>query len=149
MATIPVPERGSPLDVTYLYKIANAINDLSSQISATLFKYTEVKVREKAEPENMKTSDTRIVAGYIDLVNEENVLAGTTKTFSYDYTNFKYAPVAVATVVNSGQTSVGNDASVVITSITTSRVEGIVKFSSTGKMTLSVNVMLVGVPSVI
>lgn len=147
MAKIPVPERGTPLDVTYLYQMANAINDLSSQISSAVYNYTSVDTRE-ASTQSIKTSEARIVAGYKDVVNDENILAGTTRTFSYDYpSDFKYAPIATATPVNTGQTAVGNDVTVVLTSVTTSRAEGIIRFASTGKMSITVNIMVVGIPT--
>lgn len=147
MAKVPLPERGIPLDVTYLYQLANAINDISSQISSTIYKYTTVKTRE-ASDQSVRTSEARVVAGYVDIVNNENVIAGTTKTFSYDYpSDFKYAPIATATAVNSGLTAVGNDVTIVLTSVTTSRVEGTIKFASTGTVTVSVNLLLVGIPA--
>lgn len=147
MAKVPLPERGIPLDVTYLYQLANAINDISSQISSTIYKYTTVKTRE-ASDQSIRTSEARVVAGYVDIVNNENVIAGTTKTFSYDYpSDFKYAPIATATAVNSGLTAVGNDVTIVLTSVTTSRVEGTIKFASTGTVTVSINLLLVGIPA--
>lgn len=147
MSKIPVPERGTPLDVTYLYQMANAINDLSSQISSAVYNYTSVDTRE-ASTQSIKTSEARVVVGYKDVVNDENILAGTTRTFSYDYpSDFKYAPIATATPVNTGQTAVGNDVTVVLTSVTTSRAEGIIRFASTGKMSITVNIMVVGIPT--
>lgn len=147
MAKIPLPERGIPLDVTYLYQIANAVNDISSQISSTIYKYTTVKTREAGD-QSVKTGEARLIAAYVDIVNDENVIAGSTKTFSYNYpSDFKYAPVAIATPVNVGTTAVGNDISVVLTSITTSRVDGVIKFASTGKVTVSVNLFIVGIPT--
>lgn len=147
MAKIPLPERGLPLDVTYLYQMANAINDLASQISSAVYNYTTIKTRE-ASDQSIKTSEARVVAGFIDVVNNENVLAGTTKPFSYDYpSDFKYAPIAVATPVNTGQTTVGNDVTIVLTSVTTSRVDGIIKFASTGTMSVSINLMVIGIPT--
>lgn len=147
MAKVPLPERGIPLDVTYLYQMANAINDLASQISSAVYNYTTIKTRE-ASDQSIKTSEARVVAGYVDVVNNENVIAGTTKPFNYEYpSDFKYAPIATATPVNTGQTTVGNDVSIVITSITTSRVDGIIKFASTGTMSVSVNLLIVGIPT--
>jgi len=32
MAKIPLPELGQPLDVSYIYQLANAINELSLQV---------------------------------------------------------------------------------------------------------------------
>ena len=31
MAKVPLPERGQPLDVTYIYQLADTLNDLSTQ----------------------------------------------------------------------------------------------------------------------
>lgn len=147
MAIIRVPERGIPLDVTYLYELANAINNISSEVSSATYNYTTVKTRE-ASDQSIKTSEARIVAGYVDVVNNENILAGTTRSFSYDYpSDFKYAPIATATPINTGNTSVGNDVTIVLTSITTSRVEGQIKFASTGTMSISINLMIIGIPT--
>ena len=147
MAKVPLPERGIPLDVTYMYQLANAVNDISTQVSSATYNYTTVKTRDAGD-QSIKTSEARIVAGFIDIVNNENVLAGNTKTFSYDYpSDFKYAPIAIATPVNTGNTPVGNDVSIVLTSVTTSRVDGVIKFASTGVLSVSINLIIIGIPS--
>lgn len=147
MAKVPLPERGMPLDVTYMYQLANAVNDISTQVSSATYNYTTVKTRDAGD-QSIKTSEARVVAGFIDIVNNENVLAGTTKPFSFDYpSDFKYAPIATATAVNTGNTPVGNDVSIVLTSVTTSKVNGIIKFASTGVLSVSINLLIVGIPS--
>lgn len=147
MAKVPLPERGIPLDVTYMYQLANAVNDISTQVSSATYNYTTVKTRDAGD-QSIKTSEARMVAGFIDIVNNENVLAGNTKTFSYDYpSDFKYAPIAIATPVNTGNTPVGNDVSIVLTSVTTSRVDGVIKFASTGVLSVSINLIIIGIPS--
>jgi hypothetical protein len=147
MAIVRVPERGTPLDVTYLYDLANAINNVSNSVSSATYNYTTVKTRE-ASDQSIKTSESRIIAAYVDVVNNENMLAGTTRSFSYDYpSDFKYAPIATASPVNTGRTAVGNDVTIVLNSITTSRVEGEIKFSSTGTMSVSINLIIIGIPT--
>jgi hypothetical protein len=42
MAKLPLPERGQPLDVSYIYQLATAINDLASQISPAVYKYVTI-----------------------------------------------------------------------------------------------------------
>ena len=74
MAKVPLPDRGQPLDVTYLYQIT-------------------------------------------------------------------------ATPVNIGTSTVGNDVSAVITSVSTTRVEGIVRFNSSGQVSTSINIFAVGIPA--
>lgn len=148
MAKVPLPERGTPLDVTYLYKLANAINDIATQVSSAVYSYTTIKTRENLDDQSIKTSEARIVAGFKDVVNNETVLGGTTRTFSYDYpSDFKFAPIVIATPYNTGQTTVGNDVSIVLTSVTTSRVDGIIKFATTGQMSVSINILAIGIPT--
>lgn len=147
MAKVPLPERGAPLDVTYLYSLAQAINDVATAVSSATYNYTTVKTREMGD-QNIKTSEARIVAGYVDVVNNENVLAGTTKTFSFNYpSDYKYAPIVTCTPVNTGNTPVGNDVSVVLTSVTTSRVDGVIKFNTTGTLSVSINYQVIGIPT--
>lgn len=147
MAKIPLPDRGQPLDVTYIYQMANAINEVSNEISSATYNYTTVSTRD-AGNQVIQTRAARIIAGYVDIVTSESVTAGTTKPFSFSYpSDFKYPPIATATVVNRGTSDIGDDVTVVIRSITTSRIEGIVKFNSSGQVTTTVNITAVGIPT--
>jgi hypothetical protein len=147
MSRVPLPDRGNPLDVTYLYSLAQAINDIASEVSSATYNYTTVKTREMGD-QNIKTSEARIVAGYLDVVNNENVLAGTTKAFSFNYpSDFKYAPIVTATPVNAGNTPIGNDVTVVLNSVTTNRVDGNIKFNTTGTLSVSINYIVIGIPT--
>lgn len=147
MAKIPLPDRGQPLDVTYLYQIASAINDISDEVSPATYNYTTISTRD-AGPQVIQTKSARIIAGYVDIVNNESVTAGSTKPFSFSYSSdFKYPPIAIATVVNGGTSDIGDDITVVIRSTTTSRVDGVIKFNSSGQVTTTVNIMLIGIPT--
>lgn len=147
MAKIPLPDRGQPLDVTYIYQMANAINEVSNEISSATYNYTTISTRDVGE-QVIQTRASRIVAGYIDIVTNESVTAGTTRPFSFSYpSDFKYPPIATATVVNRGASNVGDDVTVVIRSITTSRIEGVVKFNSAGQVTTTVNITAIGIPT--
>lgn len=148
MSKIPLPDRGQPLDVTYIYQIANAINDLSNSISSATDSYTSIQTLD-AGIQSIKTSQAKINAGFVQITNNETVTANTTKSFSYSFqSDFKYPPVVTATVVNdnSNQTS-GDDVSVVIRSITTGRVDGVVKFIVGGPVSTSVNIIAIGIPT--
>jgi hypothetical protein len=59
---------------------------------------------------------------------------------------FKFKPVATATPVNIGQTNAGENVTVVLKSVGTSRVEGLVRFNETGNLSVSVNILVVGIP---
>jgi len=147
MAKVPLPDRGQPLDVTYIYQIANAVNDLADTISTATYNYTTVDTRTVGK-QDVKNNNAKFYAGYKDVVTEETVSANTTKTWAIDFaSDFKYPPIVTASPVNTGTSTVGNDVTVAITSITTARVEGIVRFNSSGSVSTSVNIIAIGIPA--
>ena len=113
MAKVPLPERGQPLDVTYLYSLVEAVNDLSTQVSSATYNYTTVDTV-SAGAQNVKTSETRIIGGYVEVANNSTVSAGNEKTFTYDFSDFKYSPIVSATAVNIGQTPAGQNVNVTV-----------------------------------
>lgn len=147
MARIPIPQRGQPIDATYIYDIVSAVNDLSNQVSSATYKYTSVESGNSGR-QQIKTAESKIVAASIQVANNSTVNAGNEISFSYAFTgDFKYNPVATATPYNTGNTPAGKDVSVILTSVTTSRLEGVVRFASSGSVTLAVNIVVVGIPN--
>lgn len=147
MAKVPLPERGQPLDVTYIYQLADTINDIATQVSSATFNYATIDTI-SAGKQSIKTSDARVIGGYIEVANNSTVNAGNEKTFSYDFpSDFKYAPIATATPVNIGNTPAGQNVSVILKSVTTSRVEGVVRFGASGDLSLAVHLIVIGIPN--
>jgi len=147
MAKIPLPERGQPLDLSYIYQVANAVNELSNDVSPSVYKYVTIDTP-SAGKQSVRAGESRIIAGYVEVANNSTVTAGNEKTFSYDFpTDFKYAPVATATVVNIGNTPAGKNVNVVLKSVTTSRVEGIVRFNTSGDLSVAINMIVIGIPN--
>ncbi len=64
MAKVPLPERGQPLDVTYLYSLVDAVNDLSTQVASTTTNKTVIDTTSAGKQE-IKTSNSRIHRGPI------------------------------------------------------------------------------------
>lgn len=146
MAKVPLPERGQPLDVTYIYQIADALNDLSSQVSSATYNYTTVDTK-VAGTQSIKTSDARVVGKYKEIANKKTTVAGDEiNNFCNFDGDFKYPPVVTASVVNIDGTPAGN-ASIVLNSITTSRVDFTVKFGISGTASVGVNIIAVGIPN--
>lgn len=147
MAKVPLPDRGQPLDVTYLYQIANALNDAVDTISTATYNYTSIDTKGVGR-QDVKNSNAKIYAAYVDIISSETVSSNTTKTFSINFASeFKYPPLVTATPINAGGT-VGNDVLVVINSVTTSGVTGTVRFNSSGQVTnISVNILAIGLPA--
>jgi len=147
MAKVPLPERGQPLDVTYIYQLADAVNDLSTQVSSATYNYTTIDTV-GAGKQNIKTSEARVIGGYVEVTNNSTVTASSEKTFSYDFpSDFKYAPIVTATPVNFGNTAAGQDISIVLKTITTSQIQGVVKFGIGGTASVAVNLIIVGIPN--
>ena len=80
-------------------------------------------------------------------IKVRNNCTGNEKTFTYDFKDFKYPPIVSATLVNTGQTPAGQNVSVILKPITETRVEGTVKFGTSGDLSLAVHLVLVGVPN--
>jgi hypothetical protein len=147
MARIPLPERGQPLDVSYIYELANALNELATQISPTTNKYITVDTPNVGK-QSIKASEARIIGGYIEVTNNSTKTAGDEVPFSYDFpSDFKYAPIATATALNVGNTPAGKDVSVILKTVSTSKVEGVVKFNASGDLSIAVNLIVVGIPN--
>lgn len=147
MAKIPLPERGQPLDVTYIYQMANALNDLAAQVSPATYKYVTIDTPGVGK-QSVKASEARILGGYIEVANNATKNAGDEVAFSYDFpSDFKYAPIATATPVNVGNTEAGRNVSVILKTISTSKVEGTVKFNSGGDVSVAVNLIVIGIPN--
>jgi hypothetical protein len=151
MAKIPLPERGQPIDVSYIYQITNAINQLSDQVNTSGFNYTTIDIPGIGK-QNIKTSETRIIAATVSVASNSQQNSGSTKSFTYSYNgNFKYTPIVTATIVNGtiggSAGTAGEDVSVVLTDINTNSLTGLVRFNASGKVTTSVNLTIVGIPN--
>jgi len=147
MAKIPLPERGQPIDVSYIYQITNAVNQISEKVNTTGYNYTTIDTP-SAGKQNVKTSEARIIAGSVVVSSNSSQTADSTKPFTYSYSgNFKYTPIATATVVNTGLTPAGDGATVVITSIDANSLSGLVRFDKAGNVSTTVNLIIVGIPN--
>lgn len=146
MARIQTPTRGQPLDVAYIYQIVEAINELAQQASSSTYKYASVDT--SSGNQSMLIAESKIVAGEVQVYPTlTSITAKTSKDFSYSFKGeYKYPPIVTATPVLIEGTSAGQDISVVITSITTSRVDGVVTFSTGGNIAVKVDLIAIGVP---
>jgi hypothetical protein len=147
MSKIQTPDPGQPLDVSYIASMARAINEISSSVTPSTYKYVTVDTA-SAGQQSVRTSDAKMIGGYVEVANNSTVTAGNEKSFFYDFpADFKYAPIATATPVNVGNTTAGKDVSVILKSVTTSRVEGIVKFNTSGDVSVALNLIILGIPN--
>jgi hypothetical protein len=142
MAKVPLPERGQPIDVTYVSQITNAINDLADQIVTNGYNYTTISGKD------IRTADVRIIAESISVASGGSETADKTRTFTFSYNlNFQSTPIATATVLNTGRTDAGDAATVVLTDVNANSLSGLVRFQKTGNVTANVNIIVIGIPN--
>lgn len=146
MSKLPTPDRGQPLDVSYIYQIVEAVNDLSAQTSSATYKYAAIDTSNGVQ--NSLITETKMVAGEtIIYQTPTSVTADSTQTFSYQFKGeFKYAPIVTATPVLLEGTSSGQQVSVIIQNISTSRVDGTIRFNTAGTVAVKVHLIAIGVP---
>jgi hypothetical protein len=149
MAIIPLPERGQPLDVTYIYEVVKSINELYTVIGGDSRKgYVGIFTKGPEGPQEVKTSESQIVAAFETVSTTSLQTAGTSLPWSHDFKKqFAYPPIVTATAYNKAISDSGKDVIVTINSITTSKVEGSVKFNAGGETTIGINIIAVGKPT--
>lgn len=148
MSKVTVPERGQPLDLTYVYQLAKAINDLSDQVGRTSSSQTSIDTV-SAGTQTIRTAESRIVGGYVSVTNSSSTSPDGEGAFSYTFdSDFAYVPIVTATpiLIDEGSTEAGKDITVVLTKVTTNRVEGVVRFNTIGVASVGLNLLIVGVP---
>ena len=143
---IPLPQRGQPIDVTYLNSLATAVNDLANQVNASTYNYTTIDTVE-AGRQSIQTAQAMIFAGKVSVVSNEYVVKDTEKSWYIDLPpGFKYAPNVTTSVINTGSSTTGNLVVCTITNVSKSRVDGRVKYLSSGTASVAINVQAIGIP---
>jgi hypothetical protein len=148
MAQIPLPERGQPLDVGYISRLAQAINDISKDVSPARYDYVTVDTKD-AGPQNKKIGEVRVLGVIKNITStDKSVLAGEAISFTHSFAGeFKFPPIVTATAVNVGSTPAGGNLIVVLKEPTTSGISGEVRFNDSGKVSVNVNLIIIGVPN--
>lgn len=146
MAKVPLPDRGQPLDLSYIYTLADAINNLSNQLSPAVNKQTTIDVASTG-PQSVRTSDARFIGGYIN-VQQGSTTTSMAQTFKYSFSDFAYVPIVTATLISTdiGNTAASINSSLILTRVTTNSVEGVVTFGALGVASVGVNLIIAGIP---
>jgi hypothetical protein len=103
MAQIELPDRGQPLDISYLFRIAQEINRVSELVGATLSK---IKYRDTSTPSQLLTANLQFYAQTLKIVDGNLSVQSSTRA-DFDYSGlFKTTPVVVCSVTS--ETGVSN-----------------------------------------
>lgn len=141
--TIPLPERGQPLDVDYLYSMASQINSLTNQIVSRSNTLSTIDNGINGKKDST-TSNLRIVAKTKN-IKVGTVTAGTTESWSETFSpDFLYTPVVTVTPVSNNLSTAGNNVTVVIKSVGTGQVSGNIIYNAGGTVDISLNILAIG-----
>lgn len=150
MPQLSDPQPGQPIDLDYVSSIVKAVNSILDKQASTTSVGNSVIVS-AAGSQSKKTSDLVFVSGYKEVYGTaQSVTAGSTKDFSLDFPNgivFSTPPIVTATPYTLNSTDAGRNVTVILRSVSTSKVEGTVIFNANGNVAIGVNIIAVGVPN--
>lgn len=97
MAVIETPDRGQPLDISYLYRMVNELNNVSQLIGNGISK---IKYRDTSTPAQPKTGNLVFYAETLK-ITDVNLSTQTNATSTFDYSGlFKTTPVVVCSITS-------------------------------------------------
>jgi hypothetical protein len=146
MGRLIVPQRGQPLDVSYIYDIVSAVNELADRFTSSengMFKI----IAEDGLPSTVPTSRMSVFAKtHILSASKPVTTIGQTESFTITY-NFKTTPIVVATPFDSANTSAGQDVAVVLAAVTNTNATFNVRYDTVGVTSTKINIIAIGIPN--
>jgi hypothetical protein len=145
---LPLPNRGQPFDLSLIYRIIEEINNLWNEIGLRVSSYSSIQTA-KENISSVRSSDVRTVAGFINVIDNDSVKTNDDKPFTYTFDRaFKYPPIVSTSLETIGEsnTEATKSSTVILTKVSTSIVEGIIKFEKAGTAAVRVNLIAVGIP---
>jgi hypothetical protein len=95
MAQIETPDRGQPLDISYLFRIVNEINNISRLVGNT---FSKIKYRDASTPSLTSTANLIFYAETLKIV-DANLSVQPNAPATFDFSGiFKTTPVVVCSV---------------------------------------------------
>lgn len=146
---LPLPQKGQPFDLAFVYKIVEEINNLWNAVGLRVSSYSSIQTS-KGNISSVRSSDVRTVAGFVEVISGAKVAADEEKTFSYPFDRpFKYAPIVTVSIetVGDNKADSARRASAVLTQVRQDGISGVVKFEVPGTASIRVNIIAVGIPA--
>jgi hypothetical protein len=139
MAQIELPDRGQPLDISYLYRIVTEINNVSKLIGNT---FSKLKYRDKSTKSQVLTSNLVFYAETLK-ITDANLSVQPNAPATFDYSGiFKTTPIVISSVTSI--TGVSN-LYTVLNSVTQNSCQVNVYSSATsGKIEADVSIIAIG-----
>jgi hypothetical protein len=144
---VRIPNPGQPIDATYMFELANAINKIATQLSTSPTAQILTVDTPTAGKQSIKTSEARIIGGYKEVISN-SVSANSVVSWTYDFpADFKYPPIATATPISVAGSDSGKSVSVMIKTIGQNSITGTATFTGSGDLTVGINIILIGIPN--
>jgi hypothetical protein len=139
MAQIELPDRGQPLDISYLYRIVNEINNVSSLIGNTLSK---LKYRDKSTSSQVLTSNLVFYAETQKII-DANLSVQPNAPATFDYSGiFKTTPIVLSSVTSISGVS---NLYTVLNSVTQNSCQvNVYSTATSGKIEADVSIIAIG-----
>jgi hypothetical protein len=142
--TIPLPQKGQPIDQNYIYQIADTINHINDQM-ATQMSTVDTDTNSTT---NQITSTLIFSARQVPI---SSVNSSTSKTVTTTTTDlravFKYPPIVTITPYATDG-ALDKDMTIVIQNVTTTSVTFMARFSSnSGRKNIVANILAIGIPN--
>jgi hypothetical protein len=138
MAAIPLPERGQPLDVNYIYDIVSQINSITNTIAVRSTSTSRIN-------SNSDTTSNLKFYAETKTLSTTNASGNDTESFFFNYPEFKFPPVITITILNNTGSSAGDNVLATLRNVGTSRCEGVVRFNVSGAVNLSISMIAIGI----
>jgi hypothetical protein len=145
---LPLPNRGQPFDLALVYRIIEEINNLWNEIGLRVSSYSSIQTAKEAIS-SVRSSEVRTIAGFVNVIDNANVKTNEDKPFTYIFDRaFKYPPIVSTSLETIGEsnTESSKSSTVILTRVSTSTIEGIIRFEKAGTAAVRVNLIAVGIP---
>lgn len=139
MAEIEFPDRGQPLDVSYLFRIVQEVNRVSKIVGSTLSK---IKYRDTSTPSQLSTANL-LFYGETQKIVDGNLSVQSSTQVQFDYSGmFKTTPVVLCSVTS--VTGVSNLYTVLGTVTQNSCVANVFSSATSGAFSADVSILAIG-----
>lgn len=144
---IQLPQRGQPIDYSYLYQLVDQVNSVTAELSRSKTTNYFENGNPSQTRDSLSTSETKVVATTLKFTDSmKDTKDSVTKTIAFGGGGFLYNPVVTVTpqITESSSTF---DLSTSITSITPNSVTVKINYNGGKKqdVTIILNVLAIGV----
>ena len=144
---LPIPQKGQPLDVTFISDIVRSVNDLYDKVAIKVSAYANLWTVNGRK--QVRSSEVKFVSGQVKINTEKTTSNDQYVDFEYRFDiAFKFPPVVTATPisVDRNASKSAKDATVILTEVTTNSVRGTAKFETKGDFSVAINIIAIGIP---